>query len=35
MGTDILIQIRRKPNWKDKLDASRERLACRDGLRHL
>jgi DNA-binding CsgD family transcriptional regulator len=35
MGTDILIQIRRKPNWKDSLDASRERLACREERRHL
>jgi hypothetical protein len=34
MGSDILIQIRRKPNWKDSLDASRERLACREELRH-
>jgi hypothetical protein len=30
MGSDILIQIHRKPNWKDSLDASRERLACRE-----
>jgi hypothetical protein len=30
MGSDILIQIRRKPNWKDNLDASRERLARRE-----
>jgi hypothetical protein len=35
MGSDILIQIRRKPNWKDSLDATRERLACRDERRHL
>jgi hypothetical protein len=35
MGSDILIQIRRKPNWKDNLDASRERLACREERRHL
>jgi DNA-binding NarL/FixJ family response regulator len=35
MGADILVQIRRKPNWKDSLDASRERLACRDQRRHL
>jgi DNA-binding CsgD family transcriptional regulator len=34
MGSDILIQIRRKPNWKDSLDASRERLACREERRH-
>jgi DNA-binding NarL/FixJ family response regulator len=35
MGADILIQIRRKSNWKDSLDASRERLACREERRHL
>ena len=35
MGSDILIQIRRKPNWKDSLDASRGRLACREERRHL
>jgi len=35
IGVDILIQIRRKPNWKDSLDASRERLACREERRHL
>src|ERR1017187_2738469 len=34
-GSHILIQIRRKPNWKDSLDASRERLACREERRHL
>ena len=35
MGSDILIQIRRKPNWRDSLDASRERLACREEHRTL
>jgi hypothetical protein len=35
MGSDILIQIRRKPNWKDSIDASRERLACREDHRTL
>jgi DNA-binding CsgD family transcriptional regulator len=35
MGADILIQIRRKPSWRDNLDASRERLACREERRHL
>ena len=34
-GSDILIQIRRKPTWKDSLNASRERLACREVRRHL
>jgi DNA-binding CsgD family transcriptional regulator len=34
MGADILIQIRRKPNWKDSLDATREKLACREERRH-
>ena len=35
MGADILIQIRRKPNWKDSLDATREKMACREERRHL
>ena len=35
MGSDILIQIRRKPNWKDSLDATREKMACREERRHL
>jgi hypothetical protein len=35
MGSDILIQIRRKPNWKDALDVTRAKLACRDERRHL
>jgi DNA-binding CsgD family transcriptional regulator len=35
MGSDILIQIRRKPNWKDSLDATREKMACREDRRHL
>ncbi len=34
MGSDILIQIRRKPNWKDSLDATREKMACREERRH-
>jgi hypothetical protein len=34
MGSDILIQIRRKPNWKDGLDATREKMACREERRH-
>jgi len=34
MGSDILIQIRRKPNWKDCLDATREKMACREERRH-
>ncbi|MGD1085343.1 MAG: hypothetical protein ABSA47_11425 [Verrucomicrobiota bacterium] len=29
MGFDILVQIQRRPQWKDSLDATRERLACR------
>ena len=29
MGVDILVQIQRQPEWKDSLDATRERLACR------
>ena len=34
MGSDILIQIRRKPNWKDSLDATREKMACREERKH-
>jgi hypothetical protein len=34
MGSDILIQIRRKPNWKDCLDAIKEKMACREERRH-
>jgi hypothetical protein len=34
MGSDILIQIRRKPSWKDSLDATREKMACREERRH-
>jgi DNA-binding NarL/FixJ family response regulator len=29
MGADILVEILRLPGWKDSLNASRERLACR------
>ena len=29
MGVDILIEVLRLPGWKDNLNASRERLACR------
>jgi hypothetical protein len=34
-GKDIIPQVLRKPHWKDGLDASRERLACREERRHL
>jgi hypothetical protein len=34
MGADILIQIRRKPHWKDSRDATREKMACREKRRH-
>jgi hypothetical protein len=34
MGSDILIQIRRKPNWQDSLDTTREKLVCREERRH-
>jgi FixJ family two-component response regulator len=29
MGPDILAQVRKLPRWKDSLDATRERQACR------
>ena len=34
-GKDIIPQVLRKPNWKDSLDSTRERLACREERRHL
>jgi DNA-binding CsgD family transcriptional regulator len=35
MGPDIIIEIQRRPGWKDTLNASSEKLACRDQRRHL
>ena len=35
MGLDILVQVRKLPRWKDSINASRERLACRDERRTL
>jgi FixJ family two-component response regulator len=29
MGPDILIEIRKRPGWKNSLNVERERLACR------
>ena len=29
LGQDILHQVQEQPRWKDNLQASRERLACR------
>jgi DNA-binding CsgD family transcriptional regulator len=34
MGSGILIDICRKPYWKDNLDASREKMACREERKH-
>ena len=34
-GKDIIPQVLRKPNWKDSLDATREKMACREERRHL
>jgi hypothetical protein len=34
MGADILIEIRRSPRWKDNLEATKERMACRHERRH-
>jgi hypothetical protein len=34
MGPDILIEIRRRPGWKNSLNVERERLACRVDRRH-
>jgi len=35
IGSNIIIQIQRRPGWKDSINASRERLACRDERQHL
>ena len=29
MGMDILIEVRRMPDWKHDLNTTREKLACR------
>jgi len=34
MGHDILLEIRKMPGWKNNLNASRERLACRCERQH-
>ena len=34
MGADILIQIQRRPNWRNNLTANKERLACRHERSH-
>ena len=33
-GKDIIPQVLRKPNWKDSLDATREKIACREERKH-
>jgi hypothetical protein len=30
MGFDILVQIQRRPQWKQNLETIRERMACRE-----
>jgi hypothetical protein len=35
IGSNIIIQIQRRPGWKDSINASRERLAFRDERQHL
>jgi hypothetical protein len=29
-GADIIIEIQRRPAWKDSMNANREKLACRE-----
>ena len=29
MGADILIEVRRSPRWKQDLEATREKMACK------
>ncbi len=33
-GSDIIIEIQRRPGWKDSINASRERLACKHDRAH-
>jgi hypothetical protein len=35
MGCEILIDIQRRPGWKNSINCTRERLACREERRHL
>ena len=35
MGINILVDIQRRPGWKDSLEASKERMACRYDRCHL
>jgi hypothetical protein len=34
MGCEILIDIQRRPEWKNNINCTRERLACREERRH-
>jgi DNA-directed RNA polymerase specialized sigma24 family protein len=34
MGPDILVQVQRSPRWKQDLEASREKLACKHDRSH-
>jgi hypothetical protein len=34
MGADIIIQIQRRPGWKESINCAREKMACRDERRH-
>ena len=35
MGADIIIEIQRRPGWKESINCTREKMACRDERRHL
>jgi FixJ family two-component response regulator len=34
MGCEILVDIQRSPRWKQDLQATRERMACREERKH-
>jgi hypothetical protein len=34
MRADTIIQIQRRPGWKESIDCAREKMACRDERRH-
>jgi hypothetical protein len=34
MGADILIEVRRRPGWRNDLNTTREKMACRHDRRN-
>jgi DNA-binding CsgD family transcriptional regulator len=34
-GPSIIIEVQRRPGWQDSINATRMKMACREGRRHL